>query len=407
MFTQTAIDRYRRTQLFARCLVEQFREPPALTEDWYGVPFAADNVMDHPECQRQMTEQADWDRAGDVTATAACRSEQVPRICLVKTFGDRVATFSPEPLQLFLGAVDDDAATLVGRPTVIAAGGILVLALIGTALIARNVSRPVRSLTAASRRLADGHLDTRVPPVGSGELGQLSASFNRMAQALEAAEAAQRRLVASVAHELRTPLSNLLGYLEALQDGVLPPSRELFTSLHDEAQLQRRILDDLQDLTLAESGHLTYRRVVFDLGDLVEAARIAHLAVAEAAGVRLTAEVAGPLPVHGDQDRLRQVLGNLVTNALRYTDAGGAVVLRAFPAEGRPVVEVEDTGCGIEPADLPFVFQRFWRADPARDRATGGSGLGLTIARQIVLDHDGTIDASSTPGVGSTFRVVL
>ncbi|GAA2639950.1 HAMP domain-containing sensor histidine kinase [Dactylosporangium fulvum] len=407
LFTQTAIDRYRRTQLFARCLVERFIEPPPLSQDWFGVPFAADKVVDDRDCQQQTTGQAEWDRAGDVTATKACRTEDVPQDCLVKAFGDRVATFSPEPLQLFLGAVDDDAATLVGRPTVIAAGGILVLALIGTALIARNVSRPVRSLTAASRRLADGHLDTRVPPVGSGELGQLSTSFNRMAQALEVAEAAQRRLVASVAHELRTPLSNLLGYLEALQDGVLPPSRELFASLHDEAQLQRRILDDLQDLTLAESGHLTYRRVDFDLCDLVEAARVAHLAVAEAAGVRLTAEVAGPLPVHGDQDRLRQVLGNLVTNALRYTDAGGAVVLRAFPEEGRSVVEVEDTGCGIEPADLPFVFQRFWRADPARDRATGGSGLGLTIARQIVLDHDGTIDASSTPGVGSTFRVTL
>src|SRR5689334_3629025 len=122
---------------------------------------------------------------------------------------------------------------------------------------------------------------------------------------------------------------------------------------------------------------------------------------------RSRAETVGPLPVHGDQDRLRQVLGNLVTNALRYTDPGGEVVLRAFPADGRAVAEVHDTGCGIAPDDLPLVFQRFWRADPARDRETGGSGLGLTIARQIVLDHDGTIEATSEVGSGTTLRVTF
>ncbi|MEV6932644.1 ATP-binding protein [Dactylosporangium sp. NPDC051485] len=408
LFLVEELDRYRRSAVYARCATARGFTPPAVEPDQYGVPLP--RLGSEPavtECTEQAAREQAIARDGDVQALAACHSPQPRERCLVQAFADRVAGFAPEPLQLFLGAVDEDVVQLVARPSLLSIGGVLVLALIGTAVVARHVSRPLRRLTAASRRLADGHLDTRVPTGGRDEVGQLSASFNRMAQALEESEQAQRRLVASVAHELRTPLSNLLGYLEALQDGVVPPSRELFGSLHDEVLLQRRILDDLQDLTLAESGHLAYRRTGFDLAELVETSRVAHLAVAEAAGVALSAEAVGPLPVHGDQDRLRQVLGNLAANALRYTDPGGHVVLRAFPADGHAVVEVHDTGCGIAEEDLPFIFQRFWRADPARDRETGGSGLGLTIARQIVLDHAGTIEATSTPGVGTTFRVTF
>jgi two-component system, OmpR family, sensor histidine kinase BaeS len=401
--TLHSIDEFRQTVLFARCLTDQYEEPPTQTKNRYGIPIG-NGKADDRGCGKQVAEAAAVDREGDSAFVESCRGDKEPAPCLTKAFGERISSFSPEPLQLYLGAVTEDAANLVGRSGLVAGGGVLVLVILGTAVIARHVSRPVRDLTAASRRLADGHLDTRVPSVGRDELGQLSESFNRMASALEAAEQAQRRLVASVAHELRTPLSNLLGYLEALQDGLVPPSRELFGSLHDEAMLQRRILDDLQDLTLAEAGHLAYRRSDFDLADLVDTARIAHLAVAEAAGVRLTAETAGPLPVHADQDRLRQVLGNLIGNAIRYTDPGGQVTLRAFPDADRIAVEVGDTGCGIAAEDLPFVFQRFWRADPARDRATGGSGLGLTIARQIVRDHGGDLTVDSTPGEGSTFR---
>jgi len=403
--TRAEIQRYREAMLYSRCLTDRSIEPPIMPADEYGIPFVEDDL--DPECRTTATREAKESSVGDQAAIEYCRTAMTQLECYVKAFGDRIATFAPEPLQLFLGAVDNGAARLIGAPILAATGSVLILALAGTALIARYVSRPVRSLTAASRRLADGHLDARVPSVGTDELGQLSTSFNRMAAAIQAAELAQRRLVASVAHELRTPLSNLLGYLEALQDGVVAPSRELFMSLHEEAQLQRRILDDLQDLTLAEAGHLTYRRTDFDLADLIVAGRTAHLAVADAQGVRLAAEAAGPLPVRGDQDRLRQVLGNLLGNAVRYTDAGGDVLLRAYPAGDRVVVEVRDTGCGIAADDLPFVFQRFWRADPARDRATGGSGLGLTIARQIVLDHAGDITVTSEPGVGSVFTFTL
>jgi two-component system sensor histidine kinase BaeS len=405
--TVEAIAQFRRSVLFARCLTALYAEPPQVTLNPFGIPVATHAVAEDLGCGDQADQESAQDAKGDESFVLPCRAEKDRAACLIKAFGERVTTFTPEPLQLYLGAVADDATNLISRPGLVAGGGVLLLVILGTAVIARHVSRPVRDLTAASRRLADGHLDTRVRSGGTDELGQLSDSFNRMAAALEASEQAQRRLVASVAHELRTPLSNLLGYLEALQDGLVPPSRDLFSSLHDEAELQRRILDDLQDLTLAEAGHLTYRRSDFDLADLVDAARVAHLAVAEAAGVRLTAETAGPLLVHADDGRLRQVLGNLIGNAVRYTDRGGHVALRAFPDADRVAVEVRDTGCGIAPGDLPFVFQRFWRADPARDRATGGSGLGLTIARQIVHDHGGDLTVTSTLGEGSTFRFTL
>ncbi|MGI5184691.1 sensor histidine kinase [Dactylosporangium sp. CA-152071] len=398
---------FRGTVVFARCLTDLHVDPPPVTLNEFGVPYATTGVEDSHDCGTRVGDVGAAEQPYDELPVKPCRAEKDQAKCLIKAFGERVATFTPEPLQLYLGAVTDDATNLISRPGLVAGSGVLILVILGTAVIARHVSLPVRDLTVASRRLADGHLDTRVPSGGRDELGQLSDSFNRMAAALEASEQAQRRLVASVAHELRTPLSNLLGYLEALQDGLVPPSRELFASLHDEAELQRRILDDLQDLTLAEAGHLTYRRCDFDLADLVDTARVAHLAVAEAAGVRLTAETAGPLPVHADHDRLRQVLGNLIGNAIRYTDRGGHVALRAFPDADHITVEVRDTGCGIAPADLPFVFQRFWRADPARDRATGGSGLGLTIARQIVRDHTGDLTVESTLGEGSTFRFTL
>ncbi|XIE81830.1 sensor histidine kinase [Streptomyces sp. SBR177] len=214
-----------------------------------------------------------------------------------------------------------------------------------------------------------------------------------------------------MAHELRTPLANLRGYLEALRDGVLEADPELLDSLHEEVLLQQRIVDDLQDLALAESGALVYHREDLDARDLAEACRTAHSALASAAGVALGAVVPpAPVPVHGDPGRLRQALSNLVANAVRHTAAGGTVRIEvaAGPGPGGPArISVRDTGTGIPAADLPHLFDRFWRADTSRGRTTGGSGLGLSIARQIVADHHGTIEVASEPGVGTVFTVTL
>jgi len=202
-------------------------------------------------------------------------------------------------------------------------------------------------------------------------------------------------------------LSNLRGYLEGLSDGVVEPSRELFASLHEETMLQRRILDDLQALALAEAGTLGYEKSPADLADLVGVGAALHRAVAAEAGVALLVDAPAPVWVEADPDRLRQVLGNLLTNAIRYTDAGGHVLVRVREEAGQAVMIVQDTGVGMSPQDLTRVFDRFWRADPARQRATGGTGLGLTIAHRIVTDHHGRIEVTSRPGEGTTFTVRL
>ncbi|TGA83161.1 sensor histidine kinase, partial [Streptomyces palmae] len=250
-------------------------------------------------------------------------------------------------------------------------------------------------------------LGRRVPAAGRDEIAELGRVFNRMAASLQAGEERQRRLTGDIAHELRTPLANLRGYLEALRDGVVEPTPELLDSLHDEALLQQRIVDDLQDLALAEAGALTYHWAAVELGEVLEACRTAHRAKAAAAGVALEVVAPRPVRVSADADRLRQAVGNLVGNALRATASGGTVSL-ALAVEGElAVLRVRDTGKGISAEDLPHLFDRFWRADAARGRATGGSGLGLSIARQIVTDHRGTIDVESTVGVGTTFTIVL
>ena len=327
--------------------------------------------------------------------------------CVAANFEEAAATTSVAAVEIHLGAPPAPGVSALGEPAVFGVAGLMVVALVGTAWIARRVSHPVWRLTEASRQLADGRLDVRVPSAGKGELARLSASFNAMAEAVQRSEERQRRLVADVAHEMRTPLSNLRGYLEGLTDGVVQPSRELFASLHEETMLQRRILDDLQVLALAEAGNLGYSKLPIDLADLVGSGATAHRAVAKESGIALTVDVPAPVWVEADPDRLRQVLGNLLTNAIRYTDAGGHVLLRVREQDGEAVLTVRDTGVGIAPDDLRRVFDRFWRADPARQRATGGTGLGLTIAHRIVTDHGGHIEVTSEPGDGTTFTVRL
>ncbi|KQX11754.1 histidine kinase [Streptomyces sp. Root431] len=351
-------------------------------------------------------------RPADDAATQACRSERAAEVltCLRRVFTERTAAVAPQPLTVRLGAVDDAGQSLAAGPTAVVAAGVAAAALACALLLSRAVLRPVRALTSASRGLGEGDLGRRVPASGRDEIGELGRSFNRMADSLQDSEERQRRLVGDIAHELRTPLANLRGYLEALRDGVLEADAELLDSLHEEVLLQQRIVDDLQDLALAEAGALTYHRRTLDARELVEACRTAHSARAAAAGVALDVVGAGPGTVRldGDPDRLRQALGNLVGNAVRHTaPAGGVVRLELTEEDGLVRIAVRDTGSGIPAADLPHLFDRFWRADAARGRATGGSGLGLSIARQIVADHGGDVEVTSEVGVGSVFTVVL
>ncbi|GGW53850.1 two-component sensor histidine kinase [Streptomyces lucensis JCM 4490] len=402
--TVTAIADYRSAVAYAACLTRAGAKVTARAGRT-GIPrITADR---HPDRCVPAEPGADPAAGQDHTAASRCSGEQRLTACLQRVFDERTATVAPPRLQVRLGYRGEAPAGLAAAPTVAVASGVALVAVLGALLLSRAVLRPVRALTSAARDLGEGELERRVPASGRDEMAELGRAFNRMAHSLQAAEERQRRLTADIAHELRTPLANLRGYLEALRDGVVEPTPALLHSLHEEAMLQQRIVDDLQDLALAEAGALTYHRSAVDLGDLLEAGRTAHLAQAEAAGVTLRTEAPTPVRVHADADRLRQVVGNLVGNALRATAPGGTVTLSVTRVGDAAVLRVRDTGKGIPPEQLSHLFDRFWRADAARGRATGGSGLGLAIARQIVTDHGGTIEVASQVGTGTTFTVTL
>ncbi|MEU3428435.1 sensor histidine kinase [Streptomyces gardneri] len=412
--TPSVISKYGANVTYAACLTRAGHRITVLPGK-FGIPLFRDGgrapggVPGAAPCAE--TASGSPSRA-DIAAAETCRAATKAEVlaCLRRVFTERTAAVAPQPLTVRLGAVDDAGQSLAAGPTAVVAAGVAAAALACALLLSRAVLRPVRALTAASQGLGEGDLGRRVPASGRDEIGELGRSFNRMADSLQDSEERQRRLVGDIAHELRTPLANLRGYLEALQDGVLEADAELLDSLHEEVLLQQRIVDDLQDLALAEAGALTYHRRALDARELVEACRTAHSARAAAAGVALDVVGAGPgtVRLHGDPDRLRQALGNLVGNAVRHTaPAGGVVRLELTEEDGLVRIAVRDTGGGIPAADLPYLFDRFWRADAARGRATGGSGLGLSIARQIVADHDGLVEVTSEVGVGSVFTVVL
>jgi two-component system, OmpR family, sensor histidine kinase BaeS len=417
--TLGAIDSYRSGVRFAACLT-RFGGEVDTTDGLYGLPQFTAGATVEPGLQascRQTAAGSDAERTQDAKEVIGCGSVRKAVLkpedlaplqkCLQGVFADRTGEAGAVPLLVYLGARDDNPSPLSPGPVLAAAGLVAVSALVGTVLLSRRVLRPIGTLTSASRLLGAGDLSERVPVVGTDELAELGRSFNRMADSLQRGEERQRRLVADVAHELRTPLANLRGYLEALKDGVITPDAELFASLHEEAVLQQRIVDDLQELALAEAGALAYHRTRVDLAELLETTRAAHHALAESAGVRLVVEAPEPVPAQADPDRLRQVLGNLVTNALRASSSGGTITLSAAPNGSTATMRIADTGTGIPANDLPYVFDRFWRADGARGRSTGGSGLGLAITRQIVVDHGGAITVDSAVGAGTTFTITL
>jgi len=275
--------------------------------------------------------------------------------------------------------------------------------------VSRRIMRPIQAMAAASHRIAEGHYGERVPSHGRDELGALADSFNAMAEALEQTEARRRALLADVAHELRTPLSGIKGYMEGLTDGVLPADPEVFDRISADVDRLQRLVSDLEELSRLDAGALTlaWRRVA--PAELIRAVVERLRPQAEGKGVTINLDVAAPLPdIVADPDRIQQVLINLVGNAIQYTPAPGRITVTARAQRDAIQVDVADTGIGIASEHLPHVFERFFRVDRSRTRAGGGSGLGLTIARYLVEAHGGRIWASSPgPGRGSTFSFTL
>lgn len=276
-------------------------------------------------------------------------------------------------------------------------------------LLAQTISRPVRQLTAATTAVAQGELGRQVDVRTNDEIGELAAAFNQMSRDLDQASRQRRQMTADIAHELRTPLSIILGYTESLRDGVLPPDGETFAILHDEAQYLSRLVQDLRTLSLADAGELTLLREPTPPGDLLQAvvAKFGHQA--EQKNVNLRLEIQPGLPeVELDPRRMEQVLSNLLSNALRFTPVGGEIgVTAVLPTPHLLQIAVGDSGPGIPPEALGRVFDRFYKADPSRPADEGESGLGLAIARSLVLLHGGSIRAENAPGRGAVFVVEL
>lgn len=267
----------------------------------------------------------------------------------------------------------------------------------------RRLVTPVNDLLKAADRVGQGDYSVRVPEKGPREVRSLARAFNTMASRLHIMDEQRRDLLADVTHELRTPLTVVQGNLEGMLDGVYPADEANLRSLLDETNLLTRLVEDLRTLALAESGALQLKKEPTALALLVRETAAAFEKQADAAGVTLTVETAPDLPwLDLDPGRIRQVLSNLLANALRYTPAGGTVSVRYRQADGQVLLEVQDSGPGIPPEELPYVFERFYKSTDS-----GGMGLGLAIARHLVEAHGGTIRAESTPGQGTTMQVTL
>ncbi|MER6770488.1 HAMP domain-containing sensor histidine kinase [Streptomyces bacillaris] len=409
--------------------------------------------------------------------------------CVGTARSEQLGSYVASPALLFIG--DEGGATVPGfdlspaNTAKIAGAAALVLALtVGASVLAgARLVRPLHALTGAAQRMRDGEESASVPVSGDDEIARLAAAFNDMSAHRARLEEQRRAMVSDVAHELRTPLSNIRGWLEAAQDGLADPDPAFVSSLLEEAVQLQHIIDDLQDLAAADAGVLRLHPEPVRVGELLGQVAAAHQARADTAEVTLRVETAdGRLPeVAADPVRLRQAVGNLVSNAVRHTPAGGTVTLRAYGggaagggagsrseggsgsdsptghgSEGGPgsrggngseggsvsptghgseggsgsrggngseggsgsgggsgfppgdvVIEVADTGTGIPAEDLPYVFDRFWRAEKSRSRRTGGSGLGLAIVRKLAEAHGGTAGADSTEGEGSVFSIRL
>ncbi len=291
--------------------------------------------------------------------------------------------------------------------TIVLTGG--VLGITAGIWMSRRLSAPLESLAKGTETIGEGDLTYRVTPKGSAEMVALANAFNRMVSKLEEEAVLRQNLLADVAHELRTPLTVLQGNLRAILDDVYTLDKAEVARLYDQTRHLHRLVSDLRELAQAEAHQLPLSLQQTDLAQLAESCVAILEPIAEAEAVQLRVDYgARALIALVDRARMTQVLQNLLTNALRHTPAGGAIALRIAQTDGHALLEVADTGDGIDAEHLPHLFDRFYRTDSARDRDSGGAGLGLAIVRALVLAHHGTVTATSAGrGCGSTFTVTL
>jgi signal transduction histidine kinase len=324
--------------------------------------------------------------------------------------GGSVTVLTPSPSRGFLGRLSATTGFLqsVWWQFLLVGAVAATISLIVARFMARGMTQPLRDMASAARRMETGDYSVRVRTRSRDEVGRLAAAFNRMSGELEHLEQSRRDLVANVSHELKTPIAAIRAHLENLQDGVERPEPGTLAVMLGQAERLGRLVDQLLDLSRLESGEVPLRLEELALQPLVDEL-ISEIAVAlPGRGVTLTNGVPSDLPaLSADRERIHQVLFNLVDNAVRFTPAGGTVRVSARPENGAIEIAVADTGSGIPAEHLPRLFERFYRADPARSRGGGGTGIGLAIARSVVEAHGGKITAESDPGLGSVFTFDL
>ena len=284
----------------------------------------------------------------------------------------------------------------------------MVIALVLGIILSRTLTRPIRELTRATHAVSEGDLSQQVPVRSKDELGELARAFNKMSTELSRSVNARKQMTADIAHELRTPLSLILGHAEAVHDGVLPPSTENFEIIREEATRLEHLINDLRTLSLADAGELSMQVETMEPRRLVQEVSALYQYQAQKRNITFELNIAPDLPlIEVDPGRMTQVLTNILDNAMRHTPEGGRILFAAREVENMVEISVQDSGPGLDLEDTDRIFERLYRADPSRYREDGGSGLGLAIAKSIVQAHGGQISAESEPGSGLKIRIRL
>ena len=283
-----------------------------------------------------------------------------------------------------------------------------VIALFLGIFLSRTITRPIRELTQATHAVSQGDLSQQVPVRTKDELGELANAFNKMSAELSRSVNTRKQMTADIAHELRTPLSLILGHAEAVHDGVLPPIKENFEIIREEALRLEHLVNDLRTLSLADAGELSINLQTIEPGRLIQEVASLYQYQTQRKSISLKLDIASPLPsLEVDPGRMTQVLTNILDNAMRHTPEGGTITLSAKQTGDRVELAIQDSGPGLSPQEAERIFKRFYRVDSSRQREDGGSGLGLAIAKSIVQGHNGQLSAKSEAGKGLKIKISL
>jgi two-component system OmpR family sensor kinase/two-component system sensor histidine kinase BaeS len=321
--------------------------------------------------------------------------------------GDVVGYLLPEGGMALAAGDEIFLVNRITQAAIVAALLAIGFALVLASLLAYRLVRPVKELTLAAEKAAAGDLSQRVPVRGRDELAALGNAFNQMADSIQQAEASRRAMTADISHELRNPLAVQRANLEALQDGIYPLTPDNLAPILEQNHMLSRLVDDLHTLALADSGKLELLRSPLDLSDLLNRLGERYKSQADAHHIQIQQTLTSVPPLYADPVRVDQILSNLLSNALRYTPDNGTIAVQLQQENGMAIIDIHDSGPGIPVESLPYVFDRFYRADKSRSRAEGGSGLGLAIARQLAQAHGGSLVAENSPQGGAVFTLKL